>query len=369
MGAEYYLKVIDTAGVTQAVITDYLGLAYVAKVNEPGILRFTLAETNGAIANIVHNAQVEVWRRNADIGLDWYRDFVGIIRALSWSTRNGLTTIEAQAPGIMHVLSWRTVAYKAGTSNRSDFAAVNAERVMKNLVTYNATAAGTTADGRIVLATDGSGLVSGLYTIAVQADGNTGNAVSIGCAWRNVLTALQDVASVAGGDFSMVKTAATTFEFRWYAGQLGTDRSATQIFALDRGNMADPKLELGRVTEATLAIVAGQGEGSARAATTRQGTDYSATRNIEVFVDARNSATTAALNTAGDVVLDEDRARPEFSFDVLQVPNAYYGVHYFLGDKVTARYRGTSYTQKVQGVTVEFAPSGDERIQVELRNV
>lgn len=369
MGAEYYLKVIDTAGATQAIIADSLGLAYTSRVNEPGLLRFTLGDGHSALSSIVHNAQVEVWRRNDGIGLAWYRDFVGIIRGLTWETRDGLTTLAVEAPGIMHLLSWRVVAYRAGTADRSEFAAVNAERVMKWLVTYNATSSGTTGDGRIVNATDGGGLLSGLYTIAVQADGNTGNAVTFTCPWRNLLAALQDVASVAGGDFDLVKTAATTFEFRWYASQLGTDRTATMIFALDRGNMADPKLTLSRVKERTLAVVAGQGEGASRAATTRTGADYGSTRNIEVFVDARSAETTAAMNTQGDVALDEARARPEFSFGVLQVPNAYYGVHYFLGDRVTARYRGTSYTQKVQGVTVEFAPSGEERIQVELKNV
>jgi hypothetical protein len=36
---------------------------------------------------------------------------------------------------------------------------------------------------------------------------------------------------------------------------------------------------------------------------------------------------------------------------------------------VTAVYRGTSYIQLIQGVSIEFTAGGDERISVEMKNV
>jgi hypothetical protein len=371
MGAEYELRVIDTAGATQAVITDYLSLAYSRRRNEPGMLSFFVGDDHPALSYLTHNNQVEVYRRNGDIGLASYRDFVGVVRGLTWNTQEA-TSLRIDAPGIMHALSWNLVGYPAGSANRNDFTAVAAETILKNLVKYNATASGTTADGRARGAVDGSGELSGLYTITLQADGAGGNTLTVSSevlAWKNLLAALQDVALIAGGDFDLVKTAATTFEFRWYLGQRGTDRSASLTFSLDRGNMANPTFIDNRIEERTVAIVGGQDAGTARTLVTRTGDDYGATRMMEGFLNADGDLTTGALNAAGDVALDDWRSRPQLTFDVLQVPNAYYGVHYDLGDKVTAVYRGTSYIQLIQGVSIEFTAGGDERISVEMKTV
>ena len=83
MSAECQLRIIDTAGATQAVITDFLTLAFTRVVNEPGLIAFSLRDGHPALAYVVHNNQVEVWRKNADIGLDWGAspEFVGIIRS------------------------------------------------------------------------------------------------------------------------------------------------------------------------------------------------------------------------------------------------------------------------------------------------
>ncbi len=370
MGAEYELRIVDTAGSTQAVITDYLSLGYTRRRNEPGILSFFVKDNHPALSYLTHNNQVEVYRRNADISLASYRDFVGVIRGLTWNTQEA-TSLRIDAPGIMHVLSWNMVGYPAGSANRNDFSAAKAETILKNLVKYNATSSGTTADGRARAAVDGSGKLSGLYTITLQADGAAGNTLTISSevlAWKNLLASLQDVALIAGGDFDLIKTAATTFEFRWYASQRGTDRSTSLTFALDRGNMANPTFIDNRIEERTVAIVGGQDTGTARTLVTRTGTDYGATRMMEGFIGASGDLTAGALNAAGDVALDDWRSRPQLSFDVLQVPNAYYGVHYDLGDKVKAVYRGTSYTQLINGVSVEFAAGGEERISTEMKN-
>lgn len=368
MGAEYQLRIIDTSGVTQAIITDFLSLAYVRKVNEPGLATFFVKDSHPALAYLTHNNQVEVYRRNADISLAWYLDFVGVIRKLTWETKES-TSLRVDAPGIMHVLSWNIVGYAAGTSSRNSFTATAAETVMKNLVKYNATSSGTVADGRKRAAVDGSGKLSGLFTITLQADAAGGNSLTIDAAWDNLLSTLQKVQTVAGGDFDLIKTAATTFQFRFYAGQRGTDRSTSLTFALDRGNMANPVFTDDRIDEKTVAIVGGQGEGSARTTVTRTGTNYGATRMIETFVNASSAATTGALNAEGDSKLDDLRARPTLQFSVLQVPNAYYGVHYDLGDKVKAVYRSVSYTLKVAGVSVSFDSNGGESIGVEMKYV
>ena len=174
MGAEYYLRVIDTAGATQAVITDGLSIGYTRRVNEPGMLSVFVKDNHPALTYLTHNAQVEVYRRNADIGLAWYRDFATVIRKLTWTTQEA-TSLRIDAPGIMNVLAWNVVGYRAGTSNRNSFSGAKAETILKNLVTYNATASGTTGDGRIRNAVDGSGKLSGLFIVTVQEEEAGGN--------------------------------------------------------------------------------------------------------------------------------------------------------------------------------------------------
>jgi hypothetical protein len=377
MPAEYYINLTDTAGAVVAVVTGGMGgdggetrsgftsLAYRNETNAPGYCQVTFPGNHPARSLLPTNGQVEVYRRNADMGVSWYRDFVGIFRGQTHTSREaGEWTIDV--PGIMSVLGWRNVAWYAGTANRSTFASVAAETIMKTLVSYNAGSNATAANGRI---RDGvtSAKLSNIWTISNQADGAGGTSKSWSCAWDNLLSTLQALdKSGAGGDFDLIKTAATTFEFRWYANQRGTDRTASVIFALERGNMSNPVYAYPRQNEATVAIVAGQGDGTSRVVTTRNGTDYTTSNDIEAFVDGRSYSTTAALQAIGDKVMFDRRARVSLGFDVLQAANAYYGAHYFLGDLVTARYLATSFTQKVNAVNVAFKGSGDEAITVEM---
>ena len=377
MPAEYYINLTDTAGALVATVSGGMGgdggesasgftsLAYRNEVNAPGYCRVTFAGNHPARSLLPTNGQIEVYRRNTDIGVAWYSDFVGIFRGQTHRTNEiGEWTIEC--PGIMSVLGWRGVAWYAGTNNRSTFGAVAAETIMKTLVSYNAGANATAANGRV---RDGvtSGKLSNLWTISNQADGGAGNSKSWSCAWDNLLGTLQALSKAgAGGDFDLIKTAAAAFEFRWYAGLRGTDRTASVMFSLDRGNMAQPEYTFNRQNEATVAIVAGQGDGTNRVIVTRNGADYSSSNDIEAFIDGRSYSTTAALQAIGDKAMFDRRARVTLGFDVLQVPNAYYGKDYFVGDLVTARYLGASFTQKINAVNVSFEAGRGESISVEM---
>lgn len=367
MGAEYRLDFYDTSGAKTAEVTDYLSLAYRKVVNAPGLLRFTLKGDSNKISTLSDKGVVEVWRRNSDIGLTWTQDFVSLFRSQG-DTQKDVRLFTANCPGILTMLGWRIVAWYAGTTNRSDFTTAKAETILKTLVSYNAGSNATTANGRWRAGVDGSNKLSGLYTISNQADGAAGNSLSIGCAWDNLLDALQAVvAKGSGGDFDLIKTGGTAFEFRWYTGQRGTSRTTSVYFSLDRGNMSETDYSYDRTDEATVAIVGGQGQTTYRTLVTRTGTDYGSTNDIETFVNGTSYTTTAALNAIGDGELFSRRARQVYRWKALQAPNAYYGVHYVLGDLVTAIMRGTSSTQKVTAVDVEFTQNGEENISMETK--
>jgi hypothetical protein len=121
-----------------------------------------------------------------------------------------------------------------------------------------------------------------------------------------------------------------------------------------------------------VAIVGGQGTDDDRDFVIRTGTNYNATYNSKVvFYPATQYSTTDGYNAAGDIRLDELRAKDELTWDVIQTPGSLYGSHYFLGDLVTGYYQGVTATKQIVGVTVTYAPGNDslETIQVETANV
>lgn len=356
---DYRIDLKTAAGVKVAEISDYTGtLTYTKKRNAPGLLSFDLPGNHLTASYLTNNAQVEVWRRLS--GVDWTCDFYGLVKDTVERYKGNRHTLSVRCPGQMWMLGNRTVAWYASTANRSTFSAAKAETIMKTLVSYNAGANATMANGRLR-----EGAISGL-TVAADAAG--GNTLSMSCAYDNLLAALQKIAMVAGGDFDLVKTAAAGWDFRFYPGQMGTDRSSTVLFALERGNMAEPELTQSRMGEKTAAIVGGQGEESARAITTRTGANYNAsTNNVEVFVNDTSTTNTTILATTGDRKLKEAQAQTIFSFTTLQTPACQYGVHYFLGDKVTAQFGSYSTALLVDEVMVSF--SDTEQITVRMANV
>ncbi len=371
MSIEHKLLIRNAAGSKVAEVTDELEVAYSKRLYRPGTLAFVLKGNHAAISKLELDGQVEDWRRDQAAGIDWYCDFFGLWRGQAYETVKTDRFI-AVCPGQMHILTRRVVGYAAGVANRSAFAAAKAETIMKTLVQYNATSsgdasAGNTAGGFRARAASLSG-----FTITIEADGAGGNTLNWNCAGDNLLDTLEKLAKVAGGDFDLIKAGAATWQFRWYIGQRGVDRSASVIFSTERDNMANPKYRFDRVDEKTVAIVGGGGNGTARTYVARTGADYAAANDLEIFVDARNDgAVTAALNARGDQKLYDTRARQAFEFEALQTKACRYGLHYSvaggLGDLVKARYRTVSLTQKMIGVDVAFK-AGRESVKPVMQN-
>jgi len=354
---DYRVDVRDTAGALQFVLTDFTSLAYTKIVNAPGLLQIAMRGDHALMSTIADKWQLEVWRKPA--GQVWARDFVAIYREPEWR-HDGSPLVTLAAPGLLSMLSWRIVAWYAEVVSRTFFDGVVSETIMKTLVNYNACALATVANGRLR-----EGAVTGL-TCAV--DGTAGNTVDWYCAYDNLLDTLQKLALIAGGDFDIVKTSSTAWQFRWYTGQLGTDRTASVKFSMALGNMASPVYRENRIGEATAAIVGGQGNLSAREIVIRTGANYNVTtNNIEIFAAATDVAygNTAGLNSKGDGKLADTQANPTFTFDALQIPATLYGVDYFLGDLVTAinPYTDAALTQQVKSVTVSLGRDGSESIR------
>ena len=187
------------------------------------------------------------------------------------------------------------------------------------------------------------------------------------CSNDNLLETLQKLALVGGGDFDLVKadlnSESLVWDFRFYTGQLGADRSTTLTFAVGRGNMIDPIFEINREDEATIAIVGAEGQKSTRTYLTRTGANYGANNHIEMFVQT-HAETTAGQQAVGDKRLDEREARELFEFGIKQTPNCVYGVHFGLGDlaKAVNPFNDVASTVKINAVTLNLSEDGEQVI-------
>jgi len=358
---DHRLDLLTPAGVKFAEVTDFDWLSCVLRVNSPGQLRAQFRGAHVSANQLAHLGQVHYWRRDRENGIGWYRHFAGVYLGQSRRKTGPASVFEIACLGHLEKLQRRTVAWAANTANRSVFSSQPGETIMKTLVTYNAAASATTGNGR-----KRNGAITG---VSVQADGGGGNSLTWCCFGDNLLETLQELAPLAGGDFDLVQTGDNTYEFRWYLGQLGTDRTATVTFSEGNGTMGDWEYEYMRLDEGTVACVWGQGEDDERDYATRTGADYSADNDREIFVDANNvdKGDTAGLNAAGDKKLDEVRARERFKFTVHQTPANLFGKHYFLGDLANAVHPvdGSSMTVKVWAALLSLESSGKEKLNVE----
>lgn len=368
MPAQYKVILYSGAGVKQAEFVNFDYLSYTKRVNAPGKLRFRVGANHNALQYMVDKAQIEVYRRNLDVGLDWYADFTGLIRDdAPEQLEDGRDVVTVDAFGALHYLEWRIIDWKADTANKSSFTSVKGETLLKTLVQYNITSSATVVNGR-----NSDGTMTSPISISIQTDGAGGNTIgSWGCAWRPLLEELQAIAKVAGGDFDLVKTGAATFQFNWYLGQRGTDlRTGSSAIKFDTklGNMARPKLIRARSRVKTKAIVAGASSGSSREYASQTGNGYAADNMMEVFVDGRNLGAGANLAAQGSVKLAELRTFEDLSFKVLQMPSCYYGKHYCasgaLGDLVNVAYGSYSAAHKITAATVGVDEKG-ESVSVE----
>jgi len=198
--------------------------------------------------------------------------------------------------------------------------------------------------------------------VSVEADGGGGNTITRDVAWKNVLAVLQDVAEIGGVDFDLVKTGARAWEFRWYSGQLGDDLTETVRLAEEFGTIGRVRYRKRRSSERTVAIVGGPGKGAARAVSVHYGDDYGLHNKVEMFVDARGTKS-AGRTSKAEEALERARAQAEIGFDVLQTPGAAYGQHYNVGDLVSARAFGTTFTPQIVQAQIEVSADG-EKIQV-----
>lgn len=349
---QYNIKMFgQSSGDINGIWNDGLSLRYTRKMNDVGMCVWAVRPDHPALSLLDEDDRIEVAVTNDNSDGDffsWDTDFYGVYREKQTATDQiGNEYALLYFPSAEEVLSRSIVAYKAGTNNRSAFTSVGIGSIFSIVWRYNCTTLGTTADGRIrdavsTLSTTGSG---------------TGNAslIDYRCAWKSVLTAMQELAALGSDTFEVVRNSSTN-ALTVQVNINNTDKSSDVVFSTALNNIGQASLSENKLLEKTVAVVGGAGEESARTVVARTGTNQSATNNYEIFVDHKDTSTTAILDDRGDIALSVRQARPTIIADVLQSSGYKYLADYELGNLVTLDFGGLQVTRQVSQVDVAFDP-------------
>lgn len=366
MRFRYFLETAPPdAGIDQ-VIDNFISLSYTKRLNEPGFATVVLPRAHAAASNLDLDSVVLFFRGQPHdaVGVSYYQDFDGIWRGnIRETTTSGRKTVTLYIPGSLSLIAREIVAFKAGVANRSTWSSKTVAQIWSDVLNYNF----TVVDAQRILP------FTSLSTVPrVSFDSApTGPTIDYAAAYRNVLTVLQELANIGGFYFIASSNASFSGVIGDYQNvrllvNSGTDRSATVTFALGRANVVSVDLDERRINEPTKMIVGGQGDGTSRTVNVRTSSEYDEINHSEMFIDARDLATSAALDAKGDTKLAETAYKPRFTFRASQAPGSYYGRDYFLGDLVYALYEDTGFTQRIVGVTVAVGEDGKEAIELDL---
>jgi hypothetical protein len=349
MSTEYQLRIYNRTGTLKAVVVDFLRLAYRHQRNAPGMLEFAINPTHAAVNELEIDGLVEVWRRTEN--LPWYVEFSGLYR---WQQQgldqDGKHWLTVRCPGLLHLVQRSIVAYAKNTNNRAAFVQQKAETIIKNIVKYNATSAGTVADGRLRNVQIGG--------VQVEADASRGETLDFECSLQNSLTAIQRVADIGGGDFVMTKEAAALYEFGWRAPNEVDDL----VFAPNFGNVTLPVLTRNWLDTKTIAIT-GNADGVFQNVQLGDIADY---LDAELHMHAPNT-TEDGLSAAGQAAL-AGQVVDQLSFQIIQTPTCAYAVHYAFLDWITVSFAGVTRLTQIREVGVTVDSNGQETIEVVCRD-
>ena len=360
MRFDYFVRVTPPDSVLADVIDDFISLSYTRRLNEVGFLTLVVKKDDPLLDTIEIDSVIEVRRGQIHdtVGVNFYTDYAGLYRGhISESRSNGRQTITLYAPDGFSLIARAIVAYKAGDNTKSSWTATQTGQIILDLFVKN-------------LINDSGRLLPNSQIGAFDRVGYTpwtigGTTIDYTAAYKNLLTAMQEVAAIDNDYFFITISVGTFLSFNINV-NAGDDRTATMSFDLERANMISAELDERRIHEPTKVLVAGQGEGSVRTTVVRTSGIYDSVNHTEVFVDARDATTTAQLNARGDTKIAETAYKPRFRFRASQTPASIYGRDYFLGDLITARYEGVSFNQRIVGVTVAVDEAATETIELEL---
>jgi len=360
--ADYKVILKNQSGSVVAEFDNWRSLAIARRVNTFGSCRFEIDGFDSRVSLFELDSQIEVWRRNQNVDLDWYKEWEGLHRTSNDLVQvNGKRSFVSFAVGYLHLLKRRSILWYSESAQASK--SKNAGTAITEYVYENAGAGARESLGRLT-----NGNMTGLSLAADQGYGEEWNGAK---AWDNLFTAIQSIAEDKGLYIDVVGIGNAMFEFRVYDGQRGFDLSSQNIdmttglngagnvpviFSTDFGNMEKPNYAVNRANEINKGIALGQGVEEDRAFEIYE--EVSRTLDspwniMEETVSASNQGNSSErlLDTARSLV-EKNLYDDTFAFGIIQNKQSYYGKHYNYGDKVTLRYFDLETHKQISGVKI-----------------
>lgn len=233
-----------------------------------------------------------------------------------------------------------------------------AETVIKGYVSANV--------GSTRAAARGDASAPNARTVTVAADAARGSTVSYKARFDRLMDVVRTLGQASTPKLAgRVTDTGGVLTFDVYE---GVDRSGEIVFSRARRNLRGYSVSRSMPT-ATHVVVAGSGEGTARAFRERK--DSAAAnqwrRIVRTFVDQRQTTDAAELDAAGDEELERNRRSGALSATAVDTPNMRFGVHFGLGDLVTVELEPTvTITDRVTAVTIAVTDKGIEPTQIQI---
>jgi ReqiPepy6 Gp37-like protein len=370
-------RLADPLGNHLIEIADYESADYTLNCSPGGVgvLELTLPTSFDA-ALLLYHGRIGAWRSLS--GRSPYLDGSAIFLVETFKYSSRRTWIRAYHTNTL--LDSRIIAYDAGTSY-TDKAAAAADDQIKTFWKENA--------GASIVAVDRDGVETqadiSAY-VSTQANLGQGASVAKAAARRKLLEVAKELAeaSTTAGTyltFEIVAPTESTLELRTYAVSRGVDRRASTaspvILSEQRGNLESAELLVDYHDQATFIVAGGSGEKADRLIATT----FDATRaglspfgRIERFADMANVGDLTSLQDDADAGLRDARPLILFTGNLVETPAFQRGIHYDLGDMLTAEHPRTraQFDVRLDVVREVITKDGREtrrQVQAGLRSV
>jgi hypothetical protein len=364
--SEYKVRLKDQSGILIAEFDNWLSLNFNHRQNFTSSIRFEIDGRDERVSLFELDGQIEVWRRNPSIDLDWYVEWEGFFR-----TPNDLIIASdderfvAHGKGYLDLLKRAYVQWPVGSSEATKSGI--GETIIKEIASENI--------GSLALASAGRQRDHVFPGFNIEGDAGRGLSWSGAFADKQCSSIIRQIAEATGLVVDIVGTGAALFELRIYEEQRGEDRSSTSsnplIFSTEFGNMETPLLSINRGEEVTAATAIGQGvETDKRKRTkTSSATGDSPWNDIEGLVNASQATSNAELDSAADAELQAKKKIESLSFNVLQTASSFYGKDYTWGTKATAKFKDYSEDIVIDNVNITInGQTGNENITIRFSN-
>lgn len=338
----YEVRVLNQSMQRLAILETYESLTWTRRWQQTNSFELHVSRLSNGAEYLIEDNLIQV-RRDGDI------EFTAVIEHMeialdetgkaseNWTVRGG------------DIISRRICLPPAGLSH--DERSGPAETCMKWYVTAN-----------VISPADTNRTIS---IVSNEIDSGRGTSIAVKARYEALVDKLEECARAGVIGWELVG-AATGLQFKIVP---GVDRSTAQavnppiVFSPDFGNLKTLGYQWSMLSRATLAYVAGQGEGAARAVEmVYDGGLPTGTSRREQFVDARDLDTAAKLTDRGRAKLSEQGPKERLEAQILTVGPFPYRSDWDLGDIVTVRNLDWNVLAhlRITEIRVTLEPSGEQ---------